>query len=276
MSDRRRRGLGGGAAALVLASSLAACGGDDGGPPTLTWYINPDSGGQAEIASRCTDAAEGAYEISTEVLPRDAAGPARAADPPARGRGLLDRHHEPRPAVHPRVRPGRLPRRRPRRPRRPGHRGRRGERHRGLDVERRDRRRPVLGQHPDPLVPDVGGRGRRARHDPAGHLGPDHPGRPGPGRADRRPGHPRGVAHRVAQRPDRVRRRAHHRGERRRPRGHPAGPGQRRRPARRRGHARGRRLRSGERGLLHRERGRLGHRLRERRRGGFQVNYPFV
>ncbi|WP_029433310.1 extracellular solute-binding protein [Blastococcus sp. URHD0036] len=70
----RRRGLGGGAAALVLASSLAACGGDSGGPPTLTWYTNPDSGGQAEIAARCTDAAEGAYEISTEVLPRDAAG----------------------------------------------------------------------------------------------------------------------------------------------------------------------------------------------------------
>jgi multiple sugar transport system substrate-binding protein len=59
---------------LVAAGTLAACGGDSGGTPTLTWYINPDSGGQAEIASRCTDAAEGAYEISTEVLPRDAAG----------------------------------------------------------------------------------------------------------------------------------------------------------------------------------------------------------
>src|SRR3954447_6819396 len=70
----RRRGLGGGAAALVLASSLAACGGDSGGPPTLTWYINPDSGGQAEIASRCTDAADGAYAVKTELLPNDAAG----------------------------------------------------------------------------------------------------------------------------------------------------------------------------------------------------------
>ena len=28
-------------------------------PPTLTWYINPDSGGQAEIARRCTEAAGG-------------------------------------------------------------------------------------------------------------------------------------------------------------------------------------------------------------------------
>ncbi|WP_233498695.1 extracellular solute-binding protein [Blastococcus sp. TF02A-26] len=58
----------------MLASSLAACGSDDGGPPTLTWYTNPDAGGQAEIASRCTDAAEGRYQIETAVLPRDAAG----------------------------------------------------------------------------------------------------------------------------------------------------------------------------------------------------------
>ncbi len=74
MSNRRRRGLGGGAAALVLASSLAACGSDDGGPPTLNWYINPDSGGQAEIAARCSEASGGAYQISTSVLPNAAAG----------------------------------------------------------------------------------------------------------------------------------------------------------------------------------------------------------
>jgi multiple sugar transport system substrate-binding protein len=74
VSLARRRGLGGGAVALVLASTLAACGGDEGGPPTLTWYTNPDAGGQAEIASRCTEAADGRYEISTAVLPRDAAG----------------------------------------------------------------------------------------------------------------------------------------------------------------------------------------------------------
>ena len=52
MSNRRRRRLGGCAAALVLASTLAACGSDESGPPTLNWYINPDSGGQAEIAAR--------------------------------------------------------------------------------------------------------------------------------------------------------------------------------------------------------------------------------
>jgi multiple sugar transport system substrate-binding protein len=51
---------------------LAGCGSDDGGVPTLTWYTNTDSGGQAEIASRCTDAAEGRYRIETAVLPREA------------------------------------------------------------------------------------------------------------------------------------------------------------------------------------------------------------
>ena len=67
----RRRGLAAAAAALVAAGTLAACG-SDAGPPTLTWYINPDSGGQAELASRCTDAAKGRYRIQTALLPRDA------------------------------------------------------------------------------------------------------------------------------------------------------------------------------------------------------------
>jgi multiple sugar transport system substrate-binding protein len=71
-AGRRRRGLAGAAVAAVLASSLAACGGGGSGVPTLTWYTNPDSGGQAEIASRCTDAAEGRYRIETAVLPRQA------------------------------------------------------------------------------------------------------------------------------------------------------------------------------------------------------------
>nr|WP_253942708.1 extracellular solute-binding protein [Nocardioides sp. zg-1230] len=56
-------------AALALASGLlAACGGDSG-PPELTWYINPDSGGQDAVAEKCsTDE----YTITTEVLPQDA------------------------------------------------------------------------------------------------------------------------------------------------------------------------------------------------------------
>ncbi len=62
------------AGAALVAAPLAACGafGDDSGPPTLTWYINPDAGGQAEIASRCTEEADGAYTIDTSLLPRDA------------------------------------------------------------------------------------------------------------------------------------------------------------------------------------------------------------
>lgn len=69
----RGRGFGGGVAVLVLASSLAACGGgDSGGTPKLTWYINPDSGGQATIADRCSQQSNGAYTIEVSQLPRDA------------------------------------------------------------------------------------------------------------------------------------------------------------------------------------------------------------
>src|SRR4051812_26046432 len=71
-SRRRLRGIAGTAVALVAAGTLAACGGgDSGGTPTLTWYINPDSGGQAKIAAACSDASNGAYVIETSVLPRN-------------------------------------------------------------------------------------------------------------------------------------------------------------------------------------------------------------
>jgi multiple sugar transport system substrate-binding protein len=69
----RRRGVAGAAVLLVTAGTLAACGSDDGGASTLTWYINPDSGGQAEIASRCTEEAGGAYTIEVAQLPRESA-----------------------------------------------------------------------------------------------------------------------------------------------------------------------------------------------------------
>jgi multiple sugar transport system substrate-binding protein len=68
---RARRGLVVAAATAVLASSLAACGSDSSATPTLNWYINPDSGGQAEIADRCTQAAQGRYTIAVSTLPRD-------------------------------------------------------------------------------------------------------------------------------------------------------------------------------------------------------------
>jgi len=66
-----RRGIAGTAVALIASGTLAACGGGDSGTPTLTWYTNPDDGGQAEIASRCTKEAAGKYIIETSVLPRD-------------------------------------------------------------------------------------------------------------------------------------------------------------------------------------------------------------
>ncbi|WP_300019472.1 extracellular solute-binding protein [Pseudonocardia sp.] len=71
MRQRRRRRLGTAALAAAALCGLAGCGAGDPGPPTLTWYTNPDSGGQEEIAARCTEAANGAYDITVSVLPRE-------------------------------------------------------------------------------------------------------------------------------------------------------------------------------------------------------------
>ncbi len=62
------------AAALALLAPLVllGCGGGSGGLPTLTWYINPDNGGQATLAQQCSDQSGGAYRLRTEVLPNDA------------------------------------------------------------------------------------------------------------------------------------------------------------------------------------------------------------
>src|SRR3954463_440742 len=69
---RRRRGIAGTAVALIASGTLAACGGGgSGGTPTLTWYINPDSGGQDKIAASCSAASNGAYKLKTSVLPRN-------------------------------------------------------------------------------------------------------------------------------------------------------------------------------------------------------------
>ena len=67
----RRKRIALGATMAVMSTVLVACG-EDGGPPTLTWYTNPDSGGQAEIAKRCTEQSDGKYKISTSGLPTDA------------------------------------------------------------------------------------------------------------------------------------------------------------------------------------------------------------
>ena len=66
---RRRRGVAIGTGLLLASGLLAACGGSSNAKPTLTWYINPDSGGQAAIAEKCSKDAD--YTIETQVLPQD-------------------------------------------------------------------------------------------------------------------------------------------------------------------------------------------------------------
>ena len=69
---RNRIRVAAGLTLAVGATLLSGCSSSEG-PPTLTWYINPDDGGQAELASRCSDASGGAYTIQTSLLPNDAA-----------------------------------------------------------------------------------------------------------------------------------------------------------------------------------------------------------
>jgi multiple sugar transport system substrate-binding protein len=57
--------------AFLCAALLTACGGASG-PPVLNWYINPDNGGQARLASRCASASKGAYTVDVQTLPNDA------------------------------------------------------------------------------------------------------------------------------------------------------------------------------------------------------------
>jgi multiple sugar transport system substrate-binding protein len=62
------------ATALVLAAALLT--GCSGGSalPTLNWYINPDNGGQADLAAKCSAATGGRYRLVTSVLPNEATG----------------------------------------------------------------------------------------------------------------------------------------------------------------------------------------------------------
>ena len=81
-TKRATRALTGAAlVALVGTVGLSACGGadDGGGSSNVTWYINPDSGGndptkqgQARIAAECTKQSGGKYRITTQVLPNSA------------------------------------------------------------------------------------------------------------------------------------------------------------------------------------------------------------
>src|SRR4030095_17061165 len=54
------------ALAIVL---LAACGDRREPTPTLTWYINPDNGGQSRLAERCSRETAGRFRIDVQILP---------------------------------------------------------------------------------------------------------------------------------------------------------------------------------------------------------------
>ena len=57
----------------ILAAACAACSSsDEGGRPTLTWYINPDNGGQKTLAEKCSKESDGAFDIEIQVLPNEA------------------------------------------------------------------------------------------------------------------------------------------------------------------------------------------------------------
>ena len=60
-------------ATLAMGTMLLTGCGSAESVTTLTWYINPDAGGQAAIAASCTEEADGAYRIETSLLPTDAA-----------------------------------------------------------------------------------------------------------------------------------------------------------------------------------------------------------
>jgi multiple sugar transport system substrate-binding protein len=58
--------------AVMVPLGLGACSSDESATPTLTWYINPDNGGQKTLADQCSAQSGGAYTISTQVLPNEA------------------------------------------------------------------------------------------------------------------------------------------------------------------------------------------------------------
>ena len=71
--DPVRRGVAAAAALITVSGLLAACSANaNSGTPELTWYINPDNGGQAKVAENCSKNSGGEYTISTQVLPQDA------------------------------------------------------------------------------------------------------------------------------------------------------------------------------------------------------------
>lgn len=60
------------AASVLIPLGLGACGSDESATPNLTWYINPDNGGQKTLAEECSAASNGAFTITTQILPNEA------------------------------------------------------------------------------------------------------------------------------------------------------------------------------------------------------------
>ncbi|MDQ0736196.1 sugar ABC transporter substrate-binding protein [Arthrobacter agilis] len=60
-------------AGLVMGTLVMSGCGPAQADNSLTWYINPDAGGQAAIAQKCSDESGGRYSIETSLLPNDAA-----------------------------------------------------------------------------------------------------------------------------------------------------------------------------------------------------------
>ena len=66
--------IGAAGCALLAALALAACGGEaEGETPEVTWFVAIQPGGSIEeIAKKCTEQADGQYEIALELLPTNA------------------------------------------------------------------------------------------------------------------------------------------------------------------------------------------------------------
>ena len=89
----------------LLVARCLRC--SDSGKTTLVWYINPDAGGQDEVAENCST--DEPYTIDDPGAPAGREPAAHPAGPATRGTRLRHRPDEPRPAVHRRVRQRRLP-----------------------------------------------------------------------------------------------------------------------------------------------------------------------
>src|SRR5438445_1024800 len=60
---------------VAVSGVLSACGGgSEPAGPVFNWYVNPDNGGQAQLAAKCSSESAARYRIKTSTLPNDATG----------------------------------------------------------------------------------------------------------------------------------------------------------------------------------------------------------